>query len=526
MRSSTSLVAPRRTLAAIVMAIVGAGSAALADASSDPSAGRWLPLAQGNEWTLRDPTTGDTRDVRCTSAFSSYRELAGLFPKEDPSLWLYEDPAASDVFLWNDAQQGWYYFLRLADTSPASSWSLALTNNSADWFTAKWAPAGSTVVTPAGTFDGCLRLALVPWSPAPGAAAQDATALWLAPDVGLVQIEAGATFYQLAVATVGGKVYGSSTPNRPPVAGDVTASVAVGQSVDIDVLAKASDPDGDALSIVNVATPSLGAVVIANNLLHYTPNSGFGGTDTFDATIGDGKGGLAVAKVTVTVMGLSPVPTPTVTSAHANWSGGYEDQYVRDYSAELDLANVEAGTTFEVINRSMNPMASWDNPADRQKLPAPTTQDVPGRTATFTVPYTILRTGDCFEVRAVESTGVASAPVLVCVSGVAGRGAVWSDLSAPLIAPAGVALAPQADGTVHAKIDRGVEPYCSLAVVNQRTGATVNGTADANGRLDLNLGLVSPGTPLTFTPTDWGHVAGAFVTWIYDPSSAGGKRNP
>lgn len=89
--------------------------------------------------------------------------------------------------------------------------------------------------------------------------------------------------------------------NRPPVAANDAAITGVNTAVPIQVLANDSDPDNDPLTITAITQGSNGAVTNTASIVTYTPNAGFGGTDSFTYTIGDGKGGSATATVTVTV---------------------------------------------------------------------------------------------------------------------------------------------------------------------------------------------------------------------------------
>jgi hypothetical protein len=91
-------------------------------------------------------------------------------------------------------------------------------------------------------------------------------------------------------------------PNRPPVAVNDTATTTVGTPVTINVIANDSDPDGDPLTVQSVTTPQFGTAVISNNMVIYMPTpTGVIGTDTFNYTINDGRGGTATATVTVTI---------------------------------------------------------------------------------------------------------------------------------------------------------------------------------------------------------------------------------
>ena len=89
--------------------------------------------------------------------------------------------------------------------------------------------------------------------------------------------------------------------NQPPQAFDDTAATVTDQPVDIAVLNNDNDPDGDPLTISGVTAPANGTATINGTLITYTPALRFAGTDTFNYTISDGRGGTSTATVTVTV---------------------------------------------------------------------------------------------------------------------------------------------------------------------------------------------------------------------------------
>lgn len=102
-------------------------------------------------------------------------------------------------------------------------------------------------------------------------------------------------------------------PNSPPIANDVSASTDKNTAIDINVLAGASDPDGDAVLLVSVGTPGTKGNVSINpdGTIHYDPNGQFQSlaqgqtaTDTFTYTVSDGYF-TATATVTVTINGVN-----------------------------------------------------------------------------------------------------------------------------------------------------------------------------------------------------------------------------
>ena len=94
---------------------------------------------------------------------------------------------------------------------------------------------------------------------------------------------------------------GIEAANRAPVAADDDATVRRERSVVVAVLANDHDADGDALSVSGVGTPANGTARIVDGGVEYTPHRGFGGTDSFDYAVDDGRGGTDVATVRVTV---------------------------------------------------------------------------------------------------------------------------------------------------------------------------------------------------------------------------------
>ena len=82
-----------------------------------------------------------------------------------------------------------------------------------------------------------------------------------------------------------------SPVNDAPVPGTVNVQVTDGESVTFDVLADASDIDGDALHVVSNTQPSHGSATCAEDgTCTYTPESGYSGADSFTYTISDASG--------------------------------------------------------------------------------------------------------------------------------------------------------------------------------------------------------------------------------------------
>ena len=90
-----------------------------------------------------------------------------------------------------------------------------------------------------------------------------------------------------------------------PVFSGYTVTVKGGKTLSIlpaKILARASDPDGGAVTLTQVFGPSAqGGTVLLTGTLNYTPAASFTGTDSFDIELTASQGGTLRATVTVTV---------------------------------------------------------------------------------------------------------------------------------------------------------------------------------------------------------------------------------
>lgn len=90
--------------------------------------------------------------------------------------------------------------------------------------------------------------------------------------------------------------------NSAPQAVNDSVELGFGESINIDVLANDSDPDGDSLTVESVGDSMHGMVVLnADQSINYSPDFGFSGTDSFDYTINDGNQAVSTGTVTMTV---------------------------------------------------------------------------------------------------------------------------------------------------------------------------------------------------------------------------------
>ena len=107
----------------------------------------------------------------------------------------------------------------------------------------------------------------------------------------------------------------STAENNPPVAIDDSATTSFETSVNGNVLANDSDPDGDAITVVSNTDASNGTVVVnADGSYVYTPDAGFSGADSFEYTISDGNGGQDTATVSINVEASTATATATAKS--------------------------------------------------------------------------------------------------------------------------------------------------------------------------------------------------------------------
>ncbi|MEM7124873.1 MAG: Ig-like domain-containing protein [Chloroflexota bacterium] len=79
------------------------------------------------------------------------------------------------------------------------------------------------------------------------------------------------------------------TANQPPTAASDTAIVNAGEAVTIHVLSNDTDPEGSALVIQSVSSPSNGIATINGATIVFTPSATYSGTVTIDYTISDGE---------------------------------------------------------------------------------------------------------------------------------------------------------------------------------------------------------------------------------------------
>ena len=113
---------------------------------------------------------------------------------------------------------------------------------------------------------------------------------------------------QTATATV--TVTATTGGNTPPVAVNDSATLPVGGTVLIPVLANDSDANGNTLTISAFSSPQRGTATNLSGQIRYVAGN-VAGADSFTYTVSDGNGGTATARVDVTITSAPPPPPNT-----------------------------------------------------------------------------------------------------------------------------------------------------------------------------------------------------------------------
>ncbi len=98
--------------------------------------------------------------------------------------------------------------------------------------------------------------------------------------------------------------------NQPPIANPDQATVQEDGSVNINVLANDSDPDGDSLQVISATAANGSAAIETDFTVTYQPAADFNGQDTINYTIYDGKGNSVSSTVEVTISPVNDAPQP------------------------------------------------------------------------------------------------------------------------------------------------------------------------------------------------------------------------
>lgn len=98
-------------------------------------------------------------------------------------------------------------------------------------------------------------------------------------------------------------------PNLPPVVPATMAYILKGQSVDLNVLANARDPEGDPIAVTRITRmPTQGtAALLANNVIQYRHTPGTIGEDVIEFEVTDGQGNTVIGRA---IVYINRIPSP------------------------------------------------------------------------------------------------------------------------------------------------------------------------------------------------------------------------
>jgi hypothetical protein len=154
-------------------------------------------------------------------------------------------------------------------------------------------------------------------------------------------------------------------PNSPPTFAGFSASTPYQTAATISLgklLAKAADPEADALSVTGAGPASTqgGTVVLQSGSIRYTPPIGYSGADTFPITVTDARGASVPGTVTMTVQVNTGVGTNA--AVLTTMSGGrmglgfhgipgrsYQIQRTTDFDTWTPLGSVTAAANGAVV---------------------------------------------------------------------------------------------------------------------------------------------------------------------------------
>ncbi len=177
--------------------------------------------------------------------------------------------------------------------------------------------------------------------------------------------------------------------NIPPIAENDIATTPEDTPVDIDILANDRDPDGDSDTVILIDGVNLtvggGAVRTANGsvqlvldaagreILRFTPNPDYNGTEQFTYTISDGNGGSDTATVTIIVQPVNDAPVATTIPDRTLTDSADFSLDVRPFFSDVDgqaltitVSGLPQGLTFDpatgVISGTLGAAASQASP--------------------------------------------------------------------------------------------------------------------------------------------------------------------
>ena len=120
------------------------------------------------------------------------------------------------------------------------------------------------------------------------------------------------------------------------------------EDVALDITLRASDPDDDPLTYSVVSDPASGMLSGEAPDLTYTPDTNFGGKDTFEFKVSDSFGSSDVVSVSLRVMAVNDAPE--ITEGEAVTAAISEDGNPTPFALSLSAADVDSNTLTWDIN--------------------------------------------------------------------------------------------------------------------------------------------------------------------------------
>jgi large repetitive protein len=106
--------------------------------------------------------------------------------------------------------------------------------------------------------------------------------------------------------------------NQAPVANNDSLTTNEDTAGNVNVLANDTDANNDTLTVTGNTNPSHGTVSRSGGTFTYNPANNYNGSDSFNYTISDGKGGTATATVNISVTAVNDAPVAVDDSYNTN----------------------------------------------------------------------------------------------------------------------------------------------------------------------------------------------------------------
>lgn len=203
------------------------------------------------------------------------------------------------------SQSGYVGALALRRTSSSSpstlySWAGSYVDSGFSFVPGGWYCIETAVTVGSGTGSMYVWVNGVPVVERQGVNTGSSPIDWIRIGADSANVVSGFEFDNLSASTTGR--IGCVEEEAPPVAYGDSAATGQDVPVTIDVLANDWDPNGQAVTVAGVTSPSSGtAVANVDGTITYTPDSGFVGRDSFTYTVTDGVLTSSPATVNVEV---------------------------------------------------------------------------------------------------------------------------------------------------------------------------------------------------------------------------------